>query len=71
MTAPLLPKILQPAGLFAVDISTMPPGLPKVTPLAKEGLANQESATLGNAASKPGVRPPHQVARKTHTFCIR
>ncbi len=43
-TTPLLKTILENAGIFSVDVSTTPPGLPKVPPLPKNATPEQTAA---------------------------
>jgi hypothetical protein len=40
-TTPLLKTILENASIFTVDVSTAPPGLPKVPPLPKNATPEQ------------------------------
>lgn len=44
VTTPLLKKILENAGMFSVEVSTTPPGMPKNPPLAKNATPEETAA---------------------------
>jgi len=65
-TTPLLKTILEQAGIFLVDISTTPPGLPKVPPVPKNATPEQI------AAHAEAVRKSHdaEAARQAESAAL-
>lgn len=60
-TTPLLKTILEQAGIFSVDISTTPPGLPKVPPAPKNATPEQIAAHAAIVKQAHASEAAHQA----------